>query len=202
MAFRYEKIYGTDSSKTVYEILNKICENMNITTETEDLRYPIIRLSWGSEYVDFIISNPSRKLLFPQEGSEIVFRKWVQIKEYTFEEFYRLTPRTYLQVFEQDFKLELDKYFKKIQINRYDDYPRMITDLENEEVVETIPSNNIMATDRRRFKFLPKIKEIEQKAYTNEFYEVDTLGSSLFQELSHYVTSSWSWYMFTKAYKS
>jgi hypothetical protein len=62
------------------------------------------------------------------------------------------------------------------------DYSKIITELENIGKIATFPSTNVLDTDERKFSF---IGEKEQ-------YEVDCLGTTLCNRLTHRVLNLWN----------
>jgi hypothetical protein len=194
MALKFEKVY--QASKLDLNLFlevslilrKKILEELK---KDEDIKQPIIRLNWGAEYVDFSISDPRREYLFPQEGTTKGFQM-TGVKEYKLREFHKLMSNcTRIQLFEKDLNLELGKYFDKAKIFHYKDYPRMITDLEEEKCVETIKSQNIMTVDGRRFKVTKKGESLVPGLERHCFFEVDSLGTSMFIEMSKNIENLW-----------
>ena len=194
MALKFEKVYQASkielqSFLEVSLILRK--KILDELEKDENIIQPFIRLNWGAEYVDFSISDPRREYLFPQEGTTNGLSR-TEIKERRLRDFHGLMSTcTSIQLFEKDMDLELGKYFDKAKIFHYKDYPRMISDLEKEGCVETIKSQNIMTVDGRRFKVTKKGKSLVPGLERHCYFEVDSLGTSMFIEMSKNIENLW-----------
>ena len=76
--------------------------------------------------------------------------------------------------------------FHEVKVRSYTDYAWIITDLEKNGFVDTYPSENILRTDERRFTLKPKSETInpDLRSYIGQTFEVDSLGTSFYSELS------------------
>jgi len=76
--------------------------------------------------------------------------------------------------------------FHKVKVRSYIDYPWIITDLEKNGFLNTFPSENILRTDERRFNIKSKSAIInpDLSSYIGQTFEVDSLGTSFYSELS------------------
>jgi len=191
MALKLQKVYETSFlTKEKYDkIISIMRENTPLDLDYEKM--PVIKLWWKKDYAKFIFSNYEKDFLIPQFYSKNI----VDIKDYTFEDFYSLIEKcTLVQIYEKDNDLKLDNYFNNVNIEKYKDYSQTITDLEKENFVCTIPSKNIMSLDGRKFIILSKSNEKIKvpNNYMEEFYEVDLLGTSLFTDITEYIENLWS----------
>jgi len=88
----------------------------------------------------------------------------------------------------------LASIFNFVQVTNYLDYPKMVTDLKERGWLTTCESQNILRTDERRFTLRKEavavVKELED--YTGETYEVDSLGTSFWDDLSKGIERLWS----------
>ena len=75
--------------------------------------------------------------------------------------------------------------FHEVKVRTYIDYSWIITDLEENGFVDICPSENILRTDERRFMLTPKSKTFPNLgSYIGQTFEVDSLGTSFYPELS------------------
>lgn len=195
MLYKYTKFY---ISLTKHINLTKD-DILNIL-HTESVN--IIRLLWGEEYVEFIFEDEK---IYPIEGSTSIIgfspHHKVSPVQHNIDEFLELikTCSKFILIPNDDKTIseECEKFFDVVRIHRVEDYSSMVTELEKYGYVETVRSTNIMAVDERKFMLTEKAysalnhliiegkdKKINILRYANIAYEVDTLGTSLFSELT------------------
>jgi len=163
------------------------------------------RAVWGGEYVEF---HHEEGVIYPTGGSfgllgctEAGMK--VDVKEYTPEEFCELLRDTNATEFVLIFVSEggvpqkdssLASIFNYVQVTNYLDYPKMVTDLKERGWLTTCESQNILRTDERRFTLRKEavtvVKELED--YTGETYEVDSLGTTFWDDLTKGIERLWS----------
>ncbi len=159
-----------------------------------------IRGVWGEEYVDFHIE---KGVIYPTKGSFNLLgcseaRMTVGIKEYSLEEFIGMLKRTsatkFILLVVNNKPIELAKIFTCIQITYSIDYPKMVTDLERRRWLSTCRSLNVLSTDERRFTLKAGAEKIDirLKDYISETYEVDSLGTSFWDDLTKGIEKLWS----------
>ncbi len=184
MANIFRKYVIFDSEETYSHILNIIKKSSEI------------RLTLGNEYVSFVYDK-NEDLLYPTEGNIEFFMKYIRIQDYNTKEFYTLLCEVKLDMIYiylknmEDIPSDINNL--KLKIVRLDNHSKTITDLEKIGYVNTFLSNNIMAVDKRRFKIqkeaIKYVKELD--FYLNRTYEVDSLGTSFFLELTTYIKRLW-----------
>lgn len=76
--------------------------------------------------------------------------------------------------------------FHEVKVIKYTDYSWIITDLEEHGFVDTFPSENFLKTDERRFILNSKSEKVipDLAPYIGKTYEVDSLGTTFFPDLS------------------
>lgn len=136
-------------------------------------------------------------LFYPMSGSSYLLGKIFILRGYEINELIDLiNHQNYRIVINLTFKddkiinskienlIKILPYFK---IEKLTDYSGIITFLETKGYVQTEKTQNILATDERRFffdenaiKIMPEIEE-----FMNEIYEVDFLGSTLSGDLTN-----------------
>jgi hypothetical protein len=148
--------------------------------------------------------------LYPTNGSynllgRGVSKNSIDIKTYNLKEFCELSKKA-TKFISMDIghsmnnsKLENNKYinlFDTTKIKSYIDYSYIITELEKIKLVNTFFSENILRTDERRFtvnissiKINPSISP-----YVEKTYEVDSLGTMFYSELSKEISFLYSRY--------
>lgn len=162
-----------------------------------------IRGVWGEEYVDFHIEEDT---IYPICGSFNLLGyaetgKKVAVKDYSFEEFIEMLKSTSATEFALTMTTpegpvqsrELSKIFNRARISRFTDYSKIVTDLEERGWLITCPSQNILRTDERRFTLSPHVEDVcsSLKEYIGEMYEVDSLGTGFWTELTKGVEKLW-----------
>lgn len=198
--FKYVCIRFLDEEKIIepeIEVLVKITD--------------IIRLEWDAEYVDFryvsTSSDPDVKYtvsalrilieegLFPTEGSFSLLggkNSIVQVKPYSIEEFCTLCKNaSTLSIIVDDLR-EIDNckdIFGLVHIKPYVDYSELISILEKGKLLTTFPSTTYLSVDGRRFALSPCVTEYNPllQKYIGENYEVDSLGTGFFKDLTEEV---------------
>lgn len=136
--------------------------------------------------------------LYPVNGSYSLLGRGVSeysidIKVYALEEFCKISKNAQEVV---AMKVPLDKptspgfiykdLFHEVKVMKYTDYSWIITDLEKHGFVDTFPSENSLRTDERRFRLNSKSEMVipDLAPYIGKTYEVDSLGTTFFPELS------------------
>ena len=181
---KYKKFYKTND----YE---KVCESSVLQ---ELFTYPKITLYWGAEYVHFV---KFREILYPSEGSSSILGIMIPLMGYDIAHFKNLLeekkPSNILVFYENLLSNKMLEIFDVGVVEPYKDYSEAITYLEEKGYVATIPSISDLRTDERRFSFLPKVYDILSpelvEKYGERVFEVDSLGSSFFKELSDLISS-------------
>jgi len=166
-----------------------------------------VRLVWGGEYVDFHYEKPTggeiEGFFYPTWGSTNLLgyskRSSVIIKEYTLFEFVRLaksaTQFVLLSVVSHEpLSWEISSLFTFIKVRRFEDFPRMVTELKQRGLLITSESMNLLQIDPRKFTLKSEAEEIIPSLgnYIGETYEVDSLGTAFFETLSRDVKELWS----------
>ena len=177
----------------------------------EDLRSVIphassLRSSWGSEYIDF---QHDEDVIYPNQGSiDVLSNPDIGIGFstgacYSPEEFCHFlqekeaTEFTIIRCSDDIIQTQPGRIFHYVKITSYTDYPKMISDLEEKGVVTTFPSSNILCCDERKFSFVPgRIDGVEEiEGYQQSTFEVDSLGTSFWPELTDGVEKLWTRYL-------
>jgi len=179
---KYKKIYKNDD-------YTKICDKEILE---ELLTYEKITLLWGAEYVHFV---NVKKHMCPQEGSSSLLGIVVPLMGYNSNNFIDLIKSAkpsnilFYGSPEKGLSDSMIKIFKTTTTTMYKDYPEAITYLERDGFVTTYPSISDLRTDDRRFSILPKAIGVlcSLKKYENNSFEVDSLGTIFFSELSELI---------------
>jgi hypothetical protein len=147
--------------------------------------------------------------LYPTGGSyqllgRNISKNSIDIKIYNLVEFCELSKKATEFIVmniqqENEYKLENSKYinfFHTTKIKKYIDYSHIITELEKVDIINTFPSENILRTDERRFVLNPISKKINPNIseYIGKTYEVDSLGTLFYSELSEEIYLLYSIY--------
>ncbi len=168
MALKCEKIY-------VFKKPTK-----QIMTSLENVKF---RLTWGGEYLDFRF-NESKNYILPETGSTSLLNK-MTIRPYTIKLFIDLSKKA------SEFMVFGGKELQSadsVIIRWYIDYHRMIADLEEKGKIITGKSTNVLSISSLRFLFTdPENKKI----FGSTFYEFDSLGTTMFTELSAAIEKLW-----------
>lgn len=182
MAFKYEKNYFRK---------NRGALPPTAIQKLKDARCPItIRLMWGGEYVDYGFGPQN---LYPIQGSAQKIDNGYarEMSVAGFSKLVRSATEIAILGIEDphDLPPACRKWFDEVKIVKYKDYKKMIQDLHEKGIVEVCPTKNILSTSGLKFRWL---SEPEFSIYGSHFYEVDSLGTTLFKNLSQAVEKEWS----------
>lgn len=171
---------------------------------------PHLKLVWESGEVEFNYAKPSGdpyspKGFYPSTGTwdilgcyeegfshkeSIIPTNTVEIKTYTNEEFIKLcgTAVSLVALDADTSRVGLcNELFQKSDVTWYTDYSKLISFLEEKKYLSTIKSENWLSIDERKFKINQKAVKIIPLLgdYSQVYYEVDSLGTSLFKEFTN-----------------
>ena len=183
MAFRTERVYLSHSSPNKTEIKNVIEKIKEVYLGEVEARF---RIEWGGEYLDLRITEDN--IIIPDRGSRSIFSSSVFFTTYEPETLVKILKNaTRFSVFEGPKQVDLTSFtfFDTIKILRYKDYPRMICDLEKAGKVIVTTSNNLLSVSGKVFRFLNHSK------YGVIYYEVDSIGTSIFKDLTEDIEKMW-----------
>ena len=157
-----------------------------------------IRLLWGDKYAEFkYAKDPEDKSFpmkgfYPHTGSNDILGEVVKIKLYTSPEFLNLyTSSDFLVALDVDTSNvgACNELFSSSNVTWYTDYSQLVTYLENSKYLRTKQTENWLSVDGRKFKLNKKFVECvpQLETYSQTYYEVDSLGTSLFSELTKFM---------------
>jgi hypothetical protein len=152
--------------------------------------------------------------LYPTNGSyELLGRgiskNSIDIKTYNLKEFCEMSKKAteFIAMYTQSEKIDSRSsnhsnlenninLFHTTKIKSYIDYSYIITELEKNKFVNTFSSENILRTDERRFSLNAISKKINPAIdlYIGNTYEVDSLGTNFYSELSQEISFLYSRY--------
>jgi hypothetical protein len=197
-------IWNTESNTFTDEILGRM---MDISHK--------LQIKWGAEYVNFHYSNsslddpdveeilqklnlsvPRKDRFVPEGGSYSLIghlpNARVEVKDYSRKEFCDLclSSSGIVAITEN---LPVSQSFDpfEVQIQYVTDYSRTVTVLEERGLLQTIPSENFLSVDERRFIFHPSSRSYvgEIANYSDTPYEVDSLGTNFHRTLTALVVA-------------
>lgn len=152
-----------------------------------------IELGWMKGKFVFSVERHDGEFMYsPERGDDSIFGKYLEFRGYALPEFLELCwGCEYLRIFTDSLIFDLAK-IAETKIIQYVSYPQTITDLEKLKFVSVEPSTNFLRVDERKFRFEEKSFEIvpSLREY-QDFYEVDSLGTYFFEDLSKNVVELW-----------
>lgn len=153
-----------------------------------------IKLIWNDYFIEFKYSNDDipQKGFYPHRGSWELLGVSIEIKIYTIKEFIELyNTSSYLVAMNVDTSNIgiCNELFQKSDVTWLTNYPKLISFLEDSGYVRTKYTENWLSIDGRKFKIEKIATEYipQLGSYTNTYYEVDSLGTSIFVELTSYL---------------
>lgn len=153
-----------------------------------------IKLVWPDEkYIEFKYAKNSEFFnpecgFYPQNGSWEILGINVEVKKYSLKEFLVLCKSS-----EKIIALDIDtsniglcnELFQNSNVTWYTDYSQLVSFLEKNGYLTTYITENWLSVDGRKFKLNKKSSDtIKLLKNYNSFYEVDSLGTTLFIELT------------------
>jgi len=152
-----------------------------------------IKVKWGHEYVIF---NHFLDSIYVDRGSPHLLSKGVvPIDKYDPKYFSRMLSRTKatsldITLIDESLDTPYSPHLKVI--HRLIDYSQTVTDLENLRFLSTTRSLTAPVVDERRFTLLQNsLDYVDVEEYVGETYEVDSLGSSFWKDLTEKVVELW-----------
>lgn len=156
-----------------------------------------IQLTWKDKYIEFHYAKPqedpfSPKGFYPYSGSWEILGSDVPIQTYTPAQFMELYEKadTLIAVNADTSNVGVcNELFDHSRVEWYQDYSKMISYLEEKNMIRTQPSENWLSVDGRKFKVRPNALHYVPllKDYINEYYEVDSLGTMVCSELTAFI---------------
>lgn len=153
-----------------------------------------IKLIWKEKYVIFKYAKPeddefSLKGFYPYCGSWELIGSFIEVKTYTHKEFlemYKSSDKMVAIDVDTSHLGTCDELFCSSEMQWYIDYSKLVSFLEEKKCLKTYLSENWLSVDGRKFKlrsiaagYVPSLKE-----YLNSWYEVDSLGTIMFCDLT------------------
>lgn len=141
-----------------------------------------IILDYDGLYVHF--THDINGHIYPIHGSLSLLNTQVMLRDFKLEEFHHLSQSASKLSFDIDgsFLDAVKKFSASFTLVPYIDYGKIITDLEKKKFLIVYKSQNILASDKRKFIMRDDPDE----------YEVDCLGTKMHSELTSKVLNLWS----------
>lgn len=146
-----------------------------------------ITLLWGAEFCNF---EREENTVYPMEGSNVILGTLIPLVNYNTNNFCQLIKETKPSSISvctlTDLPNSMKSLFDSAKSVKYYDYSQMITSLEAKGYISCLRSSSFLCNDERRFVVLEKVCGVVKDLgkYVNQAYEVDSLGSAFFDELS------------------
>lgn len=184
MSIKKCKIDGIrKSSLSVDDLMQiaKMSSSIKLIFEQEKfIDFSYLKKSIDDKYID-----PG---FYPQTGSWEILGTTIEIKKYdpeTFIELYNKSTMLVAADIDTSNVGSCNELFESSNVTWYTDYPTLVSFLDGKGYISTYISENWLSIDQRKFKINNKAKEIIPylKNY-GELYEVDSLGTTLFIDLT------------------
>jgi|LakMenEpi03Aug12_release.lakeMendotaPanAssembly.Ray.scaffolds.fasta_scaffold06067_16 hypothetical protein len=182
-------------------VINCIRDSTNELLE-EDLMRIVeisknIKLMWNKYFIEFQYSKNESpespmKGFYPYSGSWEILGVTVEIKVYSNLEFIKLYE-TSTQLIAIDVDTSnigtCNELFQKSDVIWLTNYSKLISFLESNNYVRTKYTENWLSVDGRKFKIEKRAIEHVPllSSYIENYYEVDSLGTRLFEELTSFL---------------
>ena len=179
MATKIQKVLRKDliDDNLTLSDVKKIAENLS-----ED---NLVRIFWGGEYIDFMFSSEQ---FLPQSGSVRILNNRNLTRSLNYQDFMDLANGSDQVSIFINHDQKYIEIFDKVNFYYYTDYLQTINDLRKSNKVIVEDSLNVISKSGKRFKFN---KIVHQLKYGNDFFEVDSLGTRIFKEMTEEVENMW-----------
>ncbi len=155
-----------------------------------------LRLRYDDKHIDFIYDQETNGI-YPLDKNFSDENLKLAIKAHSPKEFLELMRKAteFIVIIDSSTIIHNNIFclFQHIELDKYTDYPQMITQLGKRGYLKILPSSNILATDERKFTLNEnageKVEELREYLHTP--YEVDCLGMNLWRNLSKGIEKLW-----------